>query len=293
MRAARLHELGGTPRVDEIDEPVEAPVLEVTAAALNPVDIAIGNGRFYGGSPEPPYVIGSEAVGRTGDGRRLWYYAPGTMAERVVVANEEHAVEIPEGVSDELAVACGIAGLTGWLAVSWRARVTPDDTVLVLGASGSLGGAAVQGAKVLGARCVIGAARRVEAVPEAADEAVSVDGQLPQATVVIDALWGEPAERALAAAATGVRFVQLGQSAGSDATLQSALVRGKVVNILGHSLFSTPPDVLASGYRELCEHARDCRIRFELETYELARIGEAWARQASGSPGAKIVIAVS
>jgi NADPH:quinone reductase-like Zn-dependent oxidoreductase len=292
VRAARLHELGGAPRVDEIDEPGEGRVLAVTTAALNPVDIAIGNGRFYGGSPEPPYVIGSEAVGQTGDGRRLWYRARGTMAERVTVANAEDAVEIPDGVSNELAVACGIAGLTGWLAVSWRARVTPDDTVLVLGASGSLGATAVQGAKALGARRVIGAARHIEAVPEAADEVVKLDGseELPEATVVIDGLWGEPAERALAAAATGVRFVHLGQSAGSGSTLQSGWVRGKVANILGHSLFSTPPDVLASAYRELCEHAREGRIRFELETYPLDRIAEAWARQASGSPGAKIVI---
>ena len=68
MRAARLHELGGTPQVDELPEPGGEPILEVTASALNPLDVAIGTGRFYGGSPEPPYVIGSEAVGLTGDG---------------------------------------------------------------------------------------------------------------------------------------------------------------------------------------------------------------------------------
>src|SRR5437764_920289 len=95
-------------------------------AALNPVDVSIGSGRFYGGSPETPYVIGSEVVGRTSDGRRVWYYARGTMAERVTVEQPDHAVEIPDGVDDELAIACGIAGVTGWLAVSWRAKVTPE-----------------------------------------------------------------------------------------------------------------------------------------------------------------------
>ena len=67
-------------------------------------------------------------------------------------------------------------------------------------------------------------------------------------------------------------------------------MRSKVANIVGHSLFAIPPDVLASGYRELCEHTRDGRVRFDTETYELERIGEAWERQASGSPGAKIVV---
>src|SRR5262249_52852691 len=54
MRAARLHELGGAPVVDEVDAPEGSNVVAVSAAALNPVDIAIGNGRFYGGSPETP-----------------------------------------------------------------------------------------------------------------------------------------------------------------------------------------------------------------------------------------------
>jgi NADPH2:quinone reductase len=299
-----LHELGGTPRVDEVPEPavvsgrgagtavVQAAVLEVSASALNPVDVSIGSGRFYGGAPELPYVIGSEAVGTTEDGRRLWCYDRGTMAERVAVVRPERTVNVPEGVDDELALACGVAGVTAWLAVTWRARVTPEDTVLVLGASGTLGSTAVQASKLLGARRVVGAARRVEAVPGEADEAIRIDDgwEPPASTVIVDGLWGEPVERALAAAAEGVRLVQLGQSAGPTATLQSAWVRGKVARILGHSLFSTPPAVLAEGYRELCVHARDGRIRFETETYGLDRIAEAWERQASGSPGAKLVV---
>jgi NADPH2:quinone reductase len=294
VRAARLHELGGAPRVDEVGEPLADPsaLLAVSAAALNPVDVAIGSGRFYGGTPELPYTIGSEAVGTTGDGRRVWYYDRGTIAERVAVARPERTVEVPDGVGDELALACGVAGVTAWLAVTWRARVTPEDTVLVLGASGVLGGTAVQAARLLGARRVIGAARRADAVPAVADEAIRLeDGwEPPAATVIVDGLWGEPVERALAAAEEGVRLVQLGQSAGPTATLQSAWVRGKVARILGHSLFATPPEVLAEGYRELCAHALAGRIRFETERYGLDEVAEAWARQASGSPGAKLVV---
>jgi NADPH:quinone reductase-like Zn-dependent oxidoreductase len=293
MRAALLDEIGGTPRIGEVDAPEGPNVIAVTAAGLNPVDIAIGTGRFYGGSPETPYVVGSEAVGTTPSGRRVWFRGNGTIAEQAT-ASPEQMFDVPEGVDDNTALACGIAGLTGWLAVAWRAKVTAEDTVLVLGASGTVGSAAVQGAMLLGARRVIGAARQTDRVPDVAHATVELDGsyELPEATVVIDALWGAPAERALDAAARGVRFVQLGQSAGPTATLQSATVRGKVANILGHSLFSTPHDVIAEGYRQLCEHARDGRIELGVEVFSLDEIAEAWQRQASGSPAAKIVVSI-
>ena len=171
--------------------------------------------------------------------------------------------DVPDGVSDEDALAAGIAGLTAWLAVAWRAPVQADDTVLVLGASGALGAVAVQAAKLLGAARVIGAARRTDLVPDAADDVfdLSGDGTPPAATLIVDALWGEPIERALAAAAQGVRVVHLGQSAGPAATLESGWVRGKGATILGHSLVShVPEDVAADGYRVLAGHMRDGEI---------------------------------
>jgi NADPH:quinone reductase-like Zn-dependent oxidoreductase len=293
MRAARLHELGGTPRIDEIDPPEGPNVIAVTTAGLNPVDAAIGSGRFYGGSPQTPYVVGSEGVGIAAGRRRVWFRGSGTIAEQAAAA-EEQMFDVPDGVDDDLALACGIAGLTGWLAVAWRAQVTAEDTVLVLGASGSVGATAVQCAKLLGARRVVGAARQVDRVPDAADATVELRDsyELPAATVVIDVLWGTPAERALEAAAHGVRFVQLGESAEPTATLRSGWVRGKLAEIRGHSLFSTPRDVMADGYRELCEHAREGRIHFHVDAFGLDDIAAAWERQASGSPGAKIVVRI-
>src|SRR6476469_5633256 len=179
MRAARLHEIGGVPQVDELEPPA---------------GIAIGTGRFYGGSPDTPYVIGSEAIGRTQDGRLVWWRGPATAAERAVPGE---TIDVPDRIEPVSAAACGIAGVTGWLAVTWRAPVREDDTVLVLGASGTAGGIALQAAKFLGAQRVIGAARRLDAVPDVADEKVDVDGELPEATLIVDALWGNPLERAL------------------------------------------------------------------------------------------------
>lgn len=289
MRAARLHEIGEVPQVDEI-EPPAGEAIEVVAVPLNPIDIAIGTGRFYGGSPDTPYVIGSEAIGRSPDGPLVWWRGSATAAERAVPGE---TVEVPEGVDAEDAAVCGIAGVTGWLAVSWRAPVRSEDTVLVLGASGTAGGIALQAAKLLGAKRVIGAARHLDAVPDAADEKVEVDGDMPEATLIVDALWGEPLERALASAARGARILHFGQSAAPTATLPSAAVRGKMIDLYGHSLFAIPHDVVARGFRELCTHVAAGRIEAAVESYSLDRIAEAWERQASGSPRAKVVVTLS
>jgi NADPH2:quinone reductase len=278
--------------VDDVPEPDAhgAPVADVLVAPLNPLDILISTGRFYGGSPDPPYVIGSEGVGLV-DGRRVWFRGGATFAERAVV-DPARVVDVPDGIDDEVAAACGIAGVTGWLAVSWRAAVSAEDTVLVLGASGTVGATAVQAAKLLGARRVIGAARRTDAVPAVADEVVDVGGELPEATLIVDTLCGEPLERAVAAAARGARVVHIGQSAGPTATLQSAWVRGKWLTVLGQSLFGTPQDELARGYGELCEHVLDGRVVLDVERYDLDRAAEAWELQASGTPGGKVVVAI-
>ena len=123
VRAARLHEIGGVPQVDEIDAPQGGGLVRVSTAALNPIDISIGNGRFYGGSPPTPYVVGSEVVGTAEDGRRVWVRGRQLMAEVVEPGRAHWVFDIPDGVGDGTALGCGIAGLTAWLAVSWRAPV--------------------------------------------------------------------------------------------------------------------------------------------------------------------------
>ena len=247
----------------------------------------MGNGRFYGGAPPMPYVVGSEVVGVAPDGSRVWVRGRELFSELADPAGR-WVFDVPDGVSDESALAAGIAGLTAWLAVAWRAPVRPDDTVLVLGASGSLGAVAVQAAKLLGAARVIGAARRTDLVPDAADEVfdLSGDGAPPRATLIVDALWGEPFERSFEAAADGVRVVQLGQSAGPAAALQSGWVRGKGATILGHSLVShVPEDVAASGYRVLAEHIRDGEITVDTETYPLEDDRRGLGPPGLGEPG--------
>jgi NADPH2:quinone reductase len=167
-----------------------------------------------------------------------------------------------------------------------------------------VGLAAVQAARIKGAERIVAAGRRPEGLAEArkvgAHETVRLDrddlaGALTEAaggdgpTVVIDPLWGEPLVAATEAAAPGARFVQVGQSAGPNATLTSGVVRGKQLEIYGYSNFVVPAEARRSAYLELVSHAARGELEFPAETYPLERVGEAWERQVNG-PGAKLVI---
>jgi NADPH2:quinone reductase len=272
--------------VGEAPEP-DGGSLEVLAAPMNPLDRAVAAGRFYGGHPPLPYVAGCECVGRETGGRVVWTFGGGlglarngTMAERC--APGAVVAEVPDGADPAVAAALGIAGLAGWLPLAWRAPVRAEDHVLVLGATGTVGKVAVQAARLLGAARVVAAGRDPSGLELArelgADEAVALDGDLGEPTYVFDPLCGEPLERAVEAAAPGARIVQLGQSAGPAATLASAAIRGKQLEIHGFSDFAVPADVLAEHYSRLVGHAVAGRIRLDVDEVGLDELGTAWDR---------------
>jgi NADPH:quinone reductase-like Zn-dependent oxidoreductase len=303
MRAAVVKELGGLPLCVEHDEPQTTGHLvlaEVTASALNPVDLRIASGTWHGASPEPPYVPGSEGVGRLSDGRRVWFSAPdqqGSFAQRCAI-DTQRSVDLPDGIDDPLAACLGVAGLAGWLSLRWRAEMKPGETVLVLGASGPVGQFAIQAAKLMGAGRVVAGARNPEGLRRAlslgADAAVNLDEEtdltnaLIEATeggadVTIDPLWGAPAVAAIEAGAHGSRHVQLGQSAGNDATLASSVIRGKGISVLGYSNTEVPLHALLAAYRELAGHALHGRLQIDYDTYPLEQVEQAWMRQGEGA----------
>jgi NADPH:quinone reductase-like Zn-dependent oxidoreductase len=302
MRAAVLHEYG-VPRVDEFHEPVAEPdllVLDVRAAGVNPVDISISAGRFYAGKPPLPSVAGREGVG-TLDGRRVYFDSPvfpfGSMAERTLI-DASSTYPIPDGVDDGVAIALGVSGLAAWLALSSRAQLKEGEHVLVLGASGVLGQIAVQAAKLLGAGRVVAAARSQEALERSlelgADATVRLDpgDDLPAAMsdaaegridVVIDPLFGSPFAAAVDAASFAARLVQLGTAAGTEATLSSASIRGKMLVIMGHSNFASPPELRREAYARLTGAAAEGKVRVEAEPLPLEQVADAWRRVEAGS----------
>jgi len=300
MRGALIEELGQPPEVVQLDD--DGPV-EILAVALNPLDLAVGSGRFPGGHPPVPYVPGCEAVGRI-EGERMYVFGEGFgvrrngfLAERVDFPRTA-AISVPEGLDDAVAAACGIAGIAGWIPVAWRAPVEPGDRVLVLGATGTVGSVALQAARLLGAQRVVAAGRdatKLERCLElGADATVVLDGadlveRMREAcgdggpTLIVDPLWGEPARAAVDAAVPHARIVQLGQSAAPEATLTSGSIRLKGLSILGHGSFLLSIDQLRQAYSEITEHVGAGRIRTDLETFPLEQIGEAWSAKQRGA----------
>lgn len=319
MRAAILSEYEAPPAPGERPAPPATEgkaVVELLAAALNPADLAIASGSFPAGSPPLPYVPGIEGVGsivesdRFPAGTRVWasgrglgVAADGTFATRFA-ASEDVLVEVPAEADDLLAAALGVVGLAAWMPLTWAAPLRPGESVLVLGATGSVGTVAVQAAKILGAGVVVAVGRDAKRLAElrelGADSTVELGGddfrerlaaavQAAPPTLVLDALWGAPFEAAAAVAAPGARIVHVGQAAGPTVTIASGLVRGKQLQILGYSNFAVPQDALAKGYADVVEHAAAGRIRVEVEAFGLERIGEAWGAQAQG-PDAKLIV---
>ena len=287
MRAALIRELKAPPEPGEVEGD---GTVSVEAVALNPLDIAVGSGVFYGGHPPLPYPPGCEAAGRTEDGRLVYLFgdsrgivAPGFLVERVE-ARDDLMLTLPADVDPALAAAVGIAGIAGWVPVAWKAKPTPDDRVLVLGATGVVGRIAVQAAKLLGAAKVVGVGRgdlhRI--AEEFADEGF---------TVCIDPVWGEPLANALHHAAPHARIVHVGQSAGPDSPLRSADVRAKELTIVGHSNFAMNKEERDRAYLEVLDHVLVGRLELRLERYPLDRVAEAWEHQRSG-PGAKVVVTI-
>ncbi|MEJ7715619.1 MAG: zinc-binding dehydrogenase [Thermoleophilaceae bacterium] len=158
-------------------------MVEVLAAGLNPVDIALASGTFYGGAPPLPSVVGRGGH-RPYRGRRprVLRHAGGSLrlgGRAGEGATPPRSFPCPRtAVADELAVAFGIAGLAAWLSLE-KAEVQEGETVLVLGASGVVGQIAVQAAKLLGAGRVVAAARDEAGLTRAgelgADAAVKLD----------------------------------------------------------------------------------------------------------------------
>src|SRR6202171_509564 len=118
MRAAVIERYGEPPVLRDVPEPKAdaANLVEVIAAPLNPVDLAIASGKFYAGSPPTPYVPGGEGIGRLLQngkaGPRVYFRAAlpnGAFAERAVV-NVGQAIPIPDDVPDGVAAALGTPG---------------------------------------------------------------------------------------------------------------------------------------------------------------------------------------
>lgn len=312
MRAVVTPAAGAAPEVREVPEPQPAPgraLVRLRAAAVNPVDLAIGAGRFYLPVPEPPRVAGAEAVGEVlssavhAPGTLVWSLEPTGRFGEVFSAADEALVPVPDGLDPVRAAAIGVAGLAGWMPVRDRGGLVPGETVAVLGASGIAGQVAVQAAVLGGAGRVVALARSDEGLARArvlgAHAVVPLGAEDPGAALraaapdgvdlLVDTLWGAPLVACLPALRRGGRVVQVGSSAGQSAEVVAGPLRGGRIDIRGFSVFSETPADLAAAYGALATAVARGAVRMDIERVPLADAAAAWARQAAGTGGAKLV----
>ena len=171
MRALVVHEFGGPEvmRIEDVAAPTAGPgqiVIRVRAIGVNPVDTYIRSG-MYARKPNLPYtphadVAGVvEAVGdgvtRVKQGDRVYGYMIDGGGAELARAEEWQVQRLPDRVTFQQGAAVGVPYATAWRALFLKARAREGETVLVHGASGGVGTAAVQLARAHGMR-VIGTA---------------------------------------------------------------------------------------------------------------------------------------
>jgi NADPH:quinone reductase-like Zn-dependent oxidoreductase len=221
----------------------------------------------------------------------------GSMATYCVVA-ETALLALPDGVADDLAAALGLSAIAAWMALTWRGRLQPGEQVLVLGASGAVGQVAVQAARLLGAGRVIAASRDQAALARAlthgADVAVDISGddvddihrRIVAACdgplhLVIDPVWGLPAEAAVRALGVEGRLVNFGSASGPTARFDSATIRSRLHSILGYTNNALTNEQKAQALGTVLGHAASGQCTVDRETLPLLRVGEAWEMQAA------------
>lgn len=323
MQAAVIHTLGQPPRYEEFADPTPREgqvVSEVRAASIKQLDKSLVEGTHYGSASLPiPSVAGMDGVGVLPDGRRVYTgaVAPyGMMAERALV-DPSWALTVPDAVDDALAAALPNPGMSAWFALDWRGALQAGESVLVLGATGVTGTLAVQLAKNFGAGRVIAAGRNAERLAElrrlGADATVALTGPDDEITaaftrvhteqpvdLVLDYVWGRPAELLLAALtgsdlraeAHRTRHLQIGDMAGSTITLDANTLRSAGIELYGQGGGSIPKEVLSRVPTEILPKLFDLAARGELTlpitSEPLADVETVWSED---QPGRRIVLA--
>jgi NADPH:quinone reductase len=288
--------------------------VRVGAAAINFPDILLIANEYQISVP-PPFVPGSEFAGVVSDsdtadfgvgdrvtGTGLY----GAFAEEVV-APAGGLTRIPDGIDDHTAAASGVAYRTAYHALRSVARVRAGDELLVLGAGGGVGLAAVQLGVVLDAR-VTAVASSAEKLDTAArygahhvvnhrsgELRATLREVLPDgADAILDPVGGDLSEPALRSLKRGGRFVTVGFASGTIPRIPLNLVLVKGVHVLGFQFQDIAPDEFERNETELREHLISGRVRPHIgAVYPLAETAAALRHVADGEAVGKVLIDIS
>lgn len=257
MRALVCKELGPIEslQLGELADPAPKKgqvVVDVRAAGVNFPDLLLVQG-LYQMRPPLPFSPGSELSGvisSVGEGvtelavgdRVMAYSGFGAFAERIALSTAQ-CVRIPDSMSFDAAAGFLLTYCTSHHALIDRGRLAAGDRVLVLGASGGVGIAAVQIAKARGASVIAVASseeKRAFCIEQGADEVVAPSGDfkakvkaLGGVDVVYDAVGGDLAEPALRGLKPRGRFLVVGFASGTIPKLPLNLALLKEIDVVG------------------------------------------------------------
>ncbi|HWC39039.1 MAG TPA: NADPH:quinone oxidoreductase family protein [Acidimicrobiales bacterium] len=324
MRAALCRKHGG-PETVRIEEIAPVPLgdgqvrVRVRAASVNYPDVLLVANDYQIKVPTP-FTPGSEFAGEVievADGvtepapgdRVFGTGLIGAFAEESVVPAQT-VRRTPDGVDDRTAAAFGVAHRTAYNVLRSVARVQPGEEVIVLGAAGGVGLAAVQLGPLLGAS-VTAVASSHEKLEVAATYGAHhlIDhraGELRQALrealpdggdVVVDPVGGDLSERALRALRWGGRFVTVGYASGDIPRIPLNLVLLKGVRIVGFEFWSFAThasDELERNEHELLEVLASGRVRPHIgAAFRFDDVAAALRYVADGKAIGKVVLDVS
>jgi NADPH:quinone reductase-like Zn-dependent oxidoreductase len=317
MKAGIIIAAGKTPVYGDFNEPLASEAKElitVSASALSQFSKSRSSGSHYSSGGLFPSVAGADGVGRTSDGRRVYFVLPeapyGSFAEKSLV-DPDHCVAVPDSLDDATAAAIANPGMSAWAALVERARLQPGETVLINGAAGTAGRLAIQLAKHLGASKVIGTGRNENELKEllslGADVVIPFELHAENPTgakeyenrllaqfshginVVIDYLWGESAKTIIVAIAKAVedghpvRFVHVGgASREENIELSGAALRSSAIQLMGSGVKSVPFPKLLSAIRNVFDAAVPAKLQIATKIVPLSAIAETW--HAPGKP---------
>jgi NADPH2:quinone reductase len=318
VRALQVHELTGPEAmvvVDDAAEPLrgDGVLIDVHAAGVAFPDVLLSRG-LYQLRPDPPFTAGSEVAGVVAEaadgfapGDRVMAFTFGGFAERAA-ANAFMTFRLPDDWSFEEGAAFVMNYHTSHFALHRRGRMREGDTVLVHGAAGGVGSAAVQIAKGGGARviAVVSTAAKEDVASRAgADDVVRTDGWLDAvreltggrgADLVYDPVGGERFQDSVRALAPEGRLLVVGFTEGEIPTVRVnrlLLRNADVVGVAWGHFAGTRPELIAEIQADLERLAAAGFVRPLVgDVYPLAEGARGVAQVESRGALGKIVLRV-
>ena len=325
MRAVQCSEYGSHEDlvVSDVSDPVPASgqvLVEVHAASLNFPDLLVIQG-LYQFKPEPPFIPGAEAAGvivalggeveGLSIGQKVTTVGVAGGFAELRVVDADSVVLLPGDADLRLAAATTMTYGTSYHALVQRANLVPGETLLVLGAAGGVGSAAVEIGKALGATVIAGAStdeKLAFCTEIGADETInySVDDLRVRvkeltggrgADVIYDPVGGDLSESAFRAIAWEGRHLVVGFTAGDipKLPLNLPLLKGaSVVGVFWGSFTAREPHMAASNLTTISDMISAGKLRPRItEVFDLDQIVDAYELLATRRAMGKIVISVA